>query len=87
MAVKVKTRSGKTRTLLNPSETYKKYQLELKYGRALTNDAKRKMDKKTGKQVRLTDKQKAFRAGWISCANASSRAFKSKHPRYKRKTA
>lgn len=83
---KVQSRSGKDVYLLNPSEKGKKYSIELKWGKALTNNGKRKFDEKTGKQIVLSDKQKAFRAGWLSCQKDSSKAFKAKHPRYKRKT-
>ena len=40
--------------LLNPAEKGLKYSLELKHKKALTNMGKRKMDKKTGKQKKLT---------------------------------
>lgn len=73
--------------LLNPAEKGHKFSIELKHKKALTNMGKRKIDKKTGKQVRLTDTQLAFRAGYLAHQKDSSNAFRSKHPRYKRKTA
>ena len=72
--------------LLNPAEKGRKYSLELKHKKALTNMGKRKLDKKTGKQKRLTKEQLAYRAGWLSCQKDSNKAFRAKHPRYKRKT-
>ena len=71
--------------LLNPAERTRKYSIEMKHKKALTNDGKRKLDK-AGKQMKLTKNQLAFRAGWISAMSASQKAFKSKHPNYKRKT-
>lgn len=73
--------------LLNPSEKGLKYSLELKHKKALTNDGKRKMDKETGKQVRLTKEQLAYRAGYLAHQKDSNNAYRAKHPRYKRKTA
>lgn len=72
--------------LLNPAEKGLKYSIELKHGKALTNEGKRKLDK-NGKQIRLTKEQKAYRAGWLDHQKASNKAYRSKHPRYKRKTA
>ncbi len=72
--------------LLNPAEKGLKYSLELKHKKALTNNGKRKFDEKTGKQIRLTKEQLAYRAGYLACASDSQKAFRSKHPRYKRKT-
>lgn len=72
--------------LLNPSERAHKYSLELKHKKALTNDAHRKIDKKTGKQVKLTKEQLAFRAGYLAHQRDCNKAFMSKHPRYKRKS-
>lgn len=78
--------TSKGSVLLNPSEKGLKYSIELKHKKALTNMGKRKMDKKTGKQKRLTKEQLAYRAGYLAHQKDSNRAFKSKHPRYKRKT-
>ena len=71
--------------LLNPAERTRKYCIEVKHKKALTNDGHRKMDK-NGKQIKLTKNQLAFRSGWISAMSASQQAFKSKHPNYRRKT-
>ena len=46
------TESGSV--LLNPAEKGLKYSLKLKHKRAITNMGKRKLDKKTGRQIRLT---------------------------------
>ena len=73
--------------LLNPGEKALKYAIEIKHKKALTNNGRRKIDKKTGKQVRLTKEQLAYRAGYLAHQKDSNRAFKAKHPRYKRKTA
>lgn len=78
--------NNKEVVLLNPSEKSKKYAIELKHKKALTNLGKRKIDKSTGKQRKLTGKQLAYRAGYLAHQKDSNRAFKSQHPRYKRKT-
>ena len=72
--------------LLNPAEKGLKYAIEIKHKKALTNDGKRKLDE-NGKQIRLTKEQIAFRAGYLQHQKDSNKAFRSKHPRYKRKTA
>lgn len=72
--------------LLNPSEKGLKYSLEMKYKRALTNMGKRKIDKKTGHQKKLSKEQLAYRAGYLAHQKDSNRAFRAKHPIYKRKT-
>ena len=78
----VVTRSGSV--LLNPSERAFKFSLEMKHGRALTNDGHRKT--KNGKPVRLTKSQMAYRAGYLQHQKDSNNAFMSKHPNYRRKT-
>lgn len=85
MAVTVKTKRGKNFTLLNPSEKGTKYATELAYGVALTNDGEQKFDKK-GNAIKLTPKQRAFRARFLQAQKDSSKAFKHSHPNYKRKT-
>ena len=72
--------------MLNPSEKALKYSLEMKHKKALTNDGKRKIDFETGKQKRLNKEQLAFRAGYLTHQKDSNRAFRSKHPNYRRKT-
>lgn len=72
--------------LLNPSEKALKYSIEIKHKKALTNAGKRKIDKKTGKTKVLTKEQLAFRAGYLAHQKDSNKAYRAKHPRYKRKT-
>lgn len=79
------TRNGSV--LLNPAEKSKKYSVELKTKKAFTNTGEIKLDKKTGKQKKLSKNQLAWRSGYLACRSDSGKAFKSKHPRYKRKTA
>lgn len=79
-----KTEKGSV--LLNPSEKALKYSVEIKHKKAITNDNRRKMDKKTGKQKTLSEVQLAYRAGYLAHQKDSAKAFKSKHPNYKRKT-
>lgn len=77
MAVKVKTRKGKTITLLNPQEKRDKYFKELKTGVARTNTGKVKYTK-NGKPKKLSGKQKSYRVGYIGAQNDSAACFKAK---------
>lgn len=72
--------------LLNPAEKGLKYTIELRHKKAITNDGQRKIDKNTGKQIKLTKEQLAYRSGYLSSCHDSQKAFRAKHPRYKRKT-
>lgn len=85
MAVVVKNKKGKDVTLLNPTEKVQKALIELKYGVHLTNNLCEKRDKH-GKVIPLTNEERAYRAGQVSMAQDSQKAYKFKHPRYKRKT-
>ena len=77
--------TDKGSVLLNPSEKGLKYSIEIKHKKALTNDGRRKLDK-NGKTKNLTKEQLAYRAGYLAHQKDSNKAFRSKHPRYKRKT-
>lgn len=70
--------TGKERTLLNPHGKYSKAQAELTSGLRYTNDFEVKKDK-NGAPLRLTDEQKAFRAGYRSAVIDQTKAYKSKH--------
>ena len=80
MAVVVKSRKGKKVTLLNPSEKSTKYAMELKNNIRLTNNCECK------DCSGLTETQKAYRSGYLAAQKDNQKAFKSKHPNYKRKT-
>lgn len=67
--VKVKTKKGKTFTLLNPAEKGQKCAAELKSGRNVY----------TGEH--LTDTQKAYRSGYLAARTDSSKCYKSKKKR------
>lgn len=84
MAVTVRNSRGNDVVLLNPSERALKYSIEIKHKKALTNTGRRKMDK-NGKQLRLTDEQLAYRAGYLAHQKDSNKTFMSKHPNYKHK--
>lgn len=86
MAVYFKNKKGKEIILLNPSEKVRKASVELKYGVGITNDGIEKTDKK-GNVKYLTKEQRAWRSGYLAHAKDSAKAFKSKHPKYKRKTS
>ena len=73
MAVIHKTRSGKKIVLLNPAEKAKRYARQMKKGKVA----------ETGKKLSKTDL--AFRAGYLEARKDSAKAFKKKHPRYKKK--
>lgn len=61
--------------LRNPSEKAKRYARQMKSG----------VIRETGQK--LTREDMAFRAGYLAYQKDSNKAFKAKHPRYKRKTA
>ena len=71
--------------LLNPSEKARKYVVEIRTKRAITNDNKRKYDK-NGNPKRMTEKQLAYRAGYLDHQKDCNKAFRAKNPNYKRKT-
>ena len=74
MSVKVRTKSGKTRTLLNPSEKAQKFAYELSYDVKATNEGKQ-IIKRNGNIQELTPEQKAYRAGYSQSRTDSSRAY------------
>lgn len=67
-----KTKTGIV--LLNPSEKAKRYARQMKKGYV----------QETGEKLTATDI--AFRAGYLAHSVDSSKAFRSKNPKYKRKT-
>ena len=75
MAVQVKTRTGKTVTLLNPAEKGRKCAAELKAGIHATNNGKVKKDK-YGNPIPLTKTQKAWRFGYLSARQDSADCYK-----------
>lgn len=85
MSTVVKGKNGKKVVLLNPSEKRNKAFDELQNGIKLTNDSFIKTDAK-GKPQKLTAVERAYRAGYVQAGTDSAKCFKSKHPRYKRKT-
>ncbi len=66
-------RTGKYVTLLNPAEKGRKYAVEMKAGIHVTNDEKVK--KRKGKAIRLTDTQKAYRAGYLASRSDSAKCY------------
>lgn len=71
----VNRKTGNSYVLLNPAQKGRKFATELSYGRAITNDLKRKVDK-NGNQVRLTKEQKAYRAGYLDSRKDCAKAYK-----------
>lgn len=61
--------------LRNPAEKAKRYARQMKSG----------VIRETGQ--RLTERDMAYRAGYLDHQKDCNKAFKAKHPRYKRKTA
>ena len=66
--------NGEPTTLLNPHGKGAKYALELKHGRAVTNDMHRKYDE-NGKPVHLRDTQKAWRSGYLQARADSAKTY------------
>lgn len=72
----VKSKTGKKITLLNPAEKGIKYAIELKEELHATNDHVIKRNKK-GRAIRLSDTQKAWRAGYLTARKDNAKAYKS----------
>jgi hypothetical protein len=75
---KFKNKKGQDYALLNPSEKGGKYAHEMKTGIAQTNLGEVKLNKK-GQPKKLSLKQKAFRAGYLSAQKDSANAYKAKN--------
>lgn len=75
MARIVKSKSGKSITLLNPSEKARKFADELGNGVKQTNDGHLKYGK-SGSPIRLTDTEKSYRSGYLDARKDSAKAFK-----------
>ena len=71
----VKSKTGKTVRLLNPSQKGKKYAHELEKGFKFTNMGEVKTDKK-GHPKRLTDLQRAYRSGYLTARSDNAKAYK-----------
>lgn len=68
-----KTKNGTV--LLNPSERSVKFAKELKENRKRTNEMKFKLDENK-KSIKLDEKERAFRAGYLEARKDSSKAYK-----------
>ena len=75
MGVHGVSKYGTPMTLLNPYGKGRKYATELKHGKRLTNDFKRKRDE-SGKQMSLSVKQKSYRAGYLQARKDSAACYK-----------
>lgn len=84
MAVKVKTKTGKQVTLLNPAEKGRKYAAELKTNMHLTNEGTVKLDV-NGEPLQLTPAQRAHRSGYLSARQDSADCYNAQHGKPKRK--
>ena len=83
MAVKVESKTGKTVTLLNPSEKGGKFAKELKSGYKRTNDGKYKVDKNK-KGIKLNDQERAYRAGYLDAQKDSANCYNAKKGKKKK---
>ena len=70
-------KDGKKVTLLNPSEKGAKFAKELKQGVNRTNSVQFKVDKNK-KAIRLSDKERAYRSGYLDARKDSANCFKAK---------
>ncbi len=80
MAVQIinKNSGQVVKTLLNPSEKAKKFLTELKQGINLTNSNLVKNDS-NGNPIELSEKQKAYRAGYLAARRDNAAAYCHKH--------
>ena len=76
----VNRRTGNVVTLLNPAQKGRKYAVELKHGKALTNRLQRKRTK-TGAVKTLSKSAKAYRAGYLDAIKDNAKAYKAKKKR------
>ena len=63
--------------LLNPAEKGEKFAKELKNGFRFTNDGKVKKNE-SGKPIRLTKRQSAFRSGYLTARKDNAKCFNAK---------
>ena len=80
MAKQVRTRNGKTITLLNSAEKGRKFAKELKNKKKYVNSNGFKTVKKDdkGREIKLTKSQASYRMGYLAARRDSANAFKSK---------
>ncbi|MBE6645932.1 MAG: hypothetical protein E7612_11290 [Ruminococcaceae bacterium] len=71
---KVKTKKGKTVTLLNPAEKASKYAAELSTGIRYTNDGAYKQNEFG--DIGLTDAGRAYRSGYLDARKDNAKAYK-----------
>lgn len=71
------TKNGKSITLLNPSEKGAKFARELKEGVKRTNAGSFKLDKNK-KAIRLDEKERAYRSGYLDAHKDSANCYKAK---------
>ncbi len=60
---------------LNPARKAKKYAYELKNNIRVTNNNVIKTDKVTGEALPMTDKQKAYRIGYLAARKDNARCY------------
>lgn len=71
----VDPKTGRLVVLLNPALKGRKAARELKTGLRINNDGTPKLDKK-GRQKRVTDMGRAYRAGYLAARKDSAKAWK-----------
>ncbi len=74
MATKIKTKKGKSITLLTPKEKGEKYADELRNNIRYTNDGKYKADK-DGVVDSLNKSQRAYRSGYLDARKDIGKAY------------
>ena len=74
MSVRITNKNGKKIILLNPKEKHVKYFNEVQRDLHLTNDGHIKTSK-YGNVKKLTNTQKAYRAGYNACYKDCAKAF------------
>lgn len=75
--VAIEFQDGEKVVLLNPSGKGGKFAKELKEGKHYTNDGKVKKDDK-GNNKRLTDNQRSYRSGYLSCLKDQAKIHNAK---------
>ena len=71
----VNKRTGNVITLLTPAEKGKKYAIELRHKKKITNAGQRKRAK-NGKQITLSKQAQAYRSGYLQARKDNAKCYK-----------
>lgn len=76
----VNKKTGNVFVLLNPYEKGKKYAIELRHDKKITNGGVRKKNK-SGNYVKLSKQARAYRSGYLQARKDNANCFKARKKR------